>query len=171
MIAIVALAASVLLPMADVARPSASELLARSRLHELARGLVAYAQNNSGAPPDVDSWAHTLVTTKLVSTDAFDSHRIESAAGGAVGNELIYSPLINSDGTLAPLTEYPDPGMGWIILREDQTRVPEKVRFIVCVTLDGEVPTALPIERDTLARLLKSQEKLQRERSGRTDAR
>lgn len=157
--------------MADVARPSTSELLAQSRLFELTRGLVAYAQNNGGVPPDVESWAQTLIATKLVSTDIFDSRRIESAAGAAVGNELVYRPLINADGTLAPLTAYPNPGMGWIILRENETRVPEKVRFIACVTLDGEVPTTLPIPRETLARLLETQERLQRERSARMEAR
>ncbi len=170
-IALVAFAASVLLPMADVARPSTSELLAQSRLYELARGLVGYAQGNGGVPPDVEFWAQTLVSAKLASIDALDSHRIVSEPNAAIGSDLVYMPLVNADGTLAPLTAYPNPGMGWIIRRENETRVPEKVRFITCVTLDGEVPTTLPIPRETLARLLESQEKLQRERSARTEAR
>jgi hypothetical protein len=161
-IALALVACLVLLARLDVPSPSVKDLKTRTRMHGLGQAIVLWADSNDGTPPRVEAWASTLTLNNLASEELFDSLRIKSEPGATAGSELIYSPLVNGDGTLAPLMEYPIGGLGWIIVREDGSRVPES-KGVVCVTIEGGVPFTMEVDRETLARLLESQEKAQGE--------
>lgn len=161
-VGLVLVAGLVLLAPLDVPRPSVKDLKTQTRMLGLGQAIVLWAESNDGTPPRVEAWVPTLTLNNLASEELFDSLRIRSAPGAATGSELIYSPLVNADGTLAPLMGYPIGGLGWIIVREDGSRVPES-KGVVCVTIEGGVPFATEVDREMLARLLESQEKAQRE--------
>lgn len=152
----------VLLALLDVSGSSVRDLKTQTRMHGLGQAVVLWAASNDGTPPRTEAWASTLTRSKLASEELFDSLRIKSGPGATAGSELIYSPLVNADGTLASLMEYPNPGMGWIIVREDGSRVPDR-KGVVCVTIEGGVPFTMEIDREMLARMLESQEEVQRE--------
>lgn len=152
----------VLLALLDVPGRSVKDLKTQRRMHGLGQAVVLWAASNDGTPPRTEAWASTLTRNNLASEELFDSLRIKSGPNAAAGSELIYSPLINADGTLAALMEYPIGGWGWIIVREDESRVLES-KGVVCVTIEGGVPFTMEVDREMLARMLESQENVQRE--------
>ncbi len=169
MIGIVLVTCLVLLAQLDVPRSSVKDLKTQTRMHGLGQAIVLWAVSIDGKPPRTESWASTLTLNNLASEEPFDSLRIKSVPGAAAGSELIYSPLLNADGTPVPLMDYPMGGLGWIIVREDESRLSANMG-VVCVTIEGGLPFATEVDRETLARLLESQEKVQRERSAANEA-
>lgn len=141
--------AGMMLPAIGNARQSAQQLKVSTQVQSIFQAINIYSANNNDMYPPTDGWDQALITPGFVPAEMFDSVRIEGT-----GNEMIYTPPPGKDGApVGKMTDISLPGQ-WVLIREDETKLPPIALNINVGFADGTVQA---LSREQLAARLAAQ--------------